>query len=259
MNDISLPSIGSWQTYFNEEKISLEQLDKHGVLGHHVDSLARMFSIIKNVGLKKEDCSFLEIGAGDYIGKFFVDYDRKEPFSGLFTSNVANFFLLNQDNFDYFGVDPVIDNSILERYPQLFSSYMRPLKEKAKQVTQEGKVPVIFSNLVLGYYNKRFDGQEEKTSTGFSINPKFWDIPSLQVHQYLLRDLVSREVNIDEVDKVNYITKLTAPILELGDKQYNAKVEQLVQSAYGLDVPIISGKTGSEERANSMSVWINKY
>jgi hypothetical protein len=231
-----------WQPHFEESLEYLTKLDKGNILSIRKETLGRVFSTIKYLNINFDELVFLEVGVGAYL---------YQSTSDLFASNIAEFFLNNKMNFEYLGVDSLLPLNIVKKDPEYLTRYMGDFRERNNKIILENKIPIIFSNLVVGF-NKR----EDDLGGDKSYNPAFWNLKGLHIHQYLIRDVVRRENNLNNSDKKQELDKLEEKILNSDD--FNKEVEKSIQNSYDIKNSIYSEKISQINNSNVISFWLNE-
>jgi len=256
-----------WKDNFKETCQELDKTDSLNLLGCRKENLARVLSTIKNLGLKQTEIALFEIGSGAKImyEKFWEAED------GYFNSNVFNFFIKNPLSLEYYGFDSMLSKYCLEKVKQNYGFFediktiekqllfeIEEIKERTKPIIPKNKIPVIFSNLVIGFNKK--DEDNVKGSRG---NPAFWKIPGIQIHQYFKRDLIKRARGYSEEKNKSEIENILNEIKQFKPEKFDLEILKLFKEAYNIKTQVVSTDLGDTKNSGNYSnpdiysIWIN--
>lgn len=215
----------------------------YSLLGTREETLSRVFAVLKSLNISYFDATFFEMGTTNFIGR--------DINNGLHSPNMVNFFLNQKLGLDYFGLDPLILRDDIKKYPGKLSRYFGDFKNTLNKKIDAGKVPVIFSNLVIGYCDADRD-----MDAHYSTNPPFWNLPgTLQIHQYLVRDVISRNDTKYSLKHEFSLNDRMFGTLNLPSNEFEKEITDLIHSAYDMSVDIKSIKIPKNAYSDTISVW----
>ncbi len=249
-----------WQKHFDKTLEELIKLDKENILNKRKEMLARVLSIAKSHEIKYDEAVFFEIGSGQFIHASDLNMNEK-----FFTKSVYRFFLKHENFLKYYGFDSMSSKYLFDRLSeenilarsnietikkQTILSF-EELKEKQEKTLEEGKIPIIFSNLTIGYLNKEEDGKEDE------YNLPIWNLRGLHIHQYFNRDLIKSANNWNEEKNKITIENKKKHFVEINMGEFNEELSKLFEKRYGLENDIYSLRVKTEEPIDTISIWVN--